>query len=110
MASHSRSSKITLGDCIVTVKQISAKRYKRALSVDPNLCHCHWCEAVMITPPKAIYMNVVSCSDGASNRSTGAVLVCKACRKFKPVIVREYVSTGTFTIAPPRAKTGASNE
>jgi hypothetical protein len=92
MSSYIRSSRISNGALSVAVKSLSPKRYRRVLSINPQLNLCYWCEVEMLEPPKAIYMSMPVHSCGAMDNKSGAVLVCKRCSRFKKYIVQEYVA------------------
>lgn len=109
MTSYQRSSTYAHGVFNVSVKQLSTKRYTRVLKESPNLCHCYRCKGVMIENPKIIYMNMPTHTDGTGTRKAFAVLVCKACMKFKADIVRAYVVSAPYLGANTRPQTGASN-
>ena len=91
MSSCIRKSENAHGALNTFVKQITAKRYKRALATNPRLKHCDWCRSVITTPPKAINIRMHSFKGAPKNRVDCTFVICQGCIQFKREIVQRFV-------------------
>ena len=95
MSSNKRSKDVH-GAVSVTFKKLSAKRYKRAVGVDPRLSRCYSCREEMTTPPKAICITMPLDSSTGCDTQNWVVFACERCAHFKVEIARAYVSRNFF--------------
>ena len=95
MTSNKRSKEVH-GAVSVSSKKLSAKRYKRAVGVDPRLSRCYSCREEMTTPPKAICITMPLDSSIGCDTQNWVVFACKRCAHFKLVIARAYVARNFF--------------
>ena len=95
MTSNKRSKEVH-GAGSVSSKKLSAKRYKRAVGVDPRLSRCYSCREEMTALPKAIYITMPLERSIGCDTQNWVVLVCERCTHFKAEIAQAYVAKKFF--------------